>query len=292
MELMLSNVKHKTGRGHNMRRKYISIIISVLFLVSGIYIAGRIHLSMQFSEQVKSLYADAGISVSGAFTYRQLEGLPLPVQRYFRHVLKEGQQYPETARIRHSGTFKTGFDKEWTAITGEQYYTLKKPGFIWKGEASMFTARDMFLHDKGSLKVTLFSLVNIVDAKGPEYDQGELLRWLGECIWFPAALLPGEYISWSAAGSSTAMLNMKYRGLSVYYKVSFNERDEISRMETKRYMDGSRLETWIGVPSDYREINGTVIPVQIEGAWNLDTGYFAYARFKLEEIEYNRPEKF
>jgi len=134
--------------------------------------------------------------------------------------------------------------------------------------------------------------VNIVDAKGPEYDQGELLRWLGECIWFPAALLPGEYISWSAAGSSTAMLNMKYRGLSVYYKVSFNERDEISRMETKRYMDGSRLETWIGVPSDYREINGTVIPVQIEGAWNLDTGYFAYARFKLEEIEYNRPEKF
>lgn len=275
-----------------MKRKIASILLSIILLASGIYIAGRIHLSMEFSEQVKSLYADAGVSRQGTFTYRQLEGLPLPVQRYFRHVLKEGQQLPETARIRHSGTFKTGIGKDWIAITGEQYYTFKKPGFIWKGETSMFTARDMFFNDKGSLKVTLFSLLNIVDAKGPEYDQGELLRWLGECMWFPAALLPGEYISWSAVDSSTSMLNMKYRGLSIYYKVNFNEKDEISRMETKRYMDGSRFETWIGVPSDYREFNGTVIPFKIEGAWNLDTGYFAYARFKLEEIEYNRPEKF
>lgn len=275
-----------------MKRKIVSILLSVILFAAGILIAGRIHLSVQFAKQVKSLYSSTGELQTGKFRYSQLEGLPDPVQRYFRHVLKEGQQYTSFARIRHSGTFKTGLDRGWVTIRGEQYYTVKKPGFIWKGETSMFTARDMFINNKGSLKVQLFSLLTIVDAQGPAYDQGELLRWLGECVWFPTALLPSEYISWTAIDSSAAMLNMNYNGLTVYYKVTFNEKDEISTMETKRYMDGNRLEAWIGTPSDYREINSTVIPVKIEGAWKLDTGYFAYARFILEDIDYNRPERF
>lgn len=279
-------------RRHPVKRKIPAILLSLILLAAVIFIAGRVHLSMQFSRQVQQLFSTVGNVQPGTFSFRQLDGLPQPVQRYFRHVLKEGQQYTVSARIRHTGLFKTGFDKDWIAITGEQYYTVEKPGFIWKGETSMFTARDMFLNDSGSLKVTLLSLFTVVDAEGPAYDQGELLRWLGECMWFPTALLPGEYISWSAVDTSTAMLNMNYGGLSIYYKVSFNERNEISRIETKRYMDGRQLKTWIGTPSDYREINGTVIPYKIEGAWELDSGYFAYARFILDRIDYNRPERF
>ncbi|NLV67351.1 MAG: hypothetical protein GXY14_06715 [Spirochaetes bacterium] len=111
-------------------------------------------------------------------------------------------------------------------------------------------------------------------------------------MWFPTSLLPSEYVSWSAVDSSTAILDMNYNGLSVYYKVSFNAKNEISRIETKLYMDGKRFEIWIGTPYDYREINGTIIPVKIEGAWDLDSGYFPYARFILEEIDFNRPERF
>lgn len=275
-----------------MKKKIALIFLSVVILAAVIIIAGRIHLSMQFTGQVKNLFSNSRGFGSKVFSYRLLEGLPLPVQRYFRHVLKEGQEYTVSARVRHSGWFKTGLDKDWIAITGEQYYTVDRPGFIWKGETSMFTARDMFINDKGSLKVQLFSVLTIVDAQGPEYDQGELLRWLGECIWFPTALLPSEYISWTAVDSSTAMLHMNYNGISIFYKVTFNEKNEITRFETRRYMDGNRLETWVGTPADYREIKGMVIPLKIEGAWNLDTGYFAYARFILDDIDYNRQERF
>lgn len=275
-----------------MKKKIALILLSAILLAAVIIIAGRIHLSVQFAGQVKNLFGNSRGSGSKVFSYRQLEGLPLPVQSYFRHVLKEGQEYAVSARVRHSGWFKTGLDKDWIAIKGEQYYTADRPGFIWKGETSMFTARDMFINDKGALKVQLFSVLTVVDAHGPAYDQGELLRWLGECIWFPTALLPSEYISWSAVDSSTAMLNMNYNGMSVYYKVTFNEKNEITRFETRRYMDKSRLETWIGIPSSYREFKGMVIPAEIEGAWNLDSGYFAYARFILDEIDYNRPERF
>ncbi len=80
------------------------------------------------------------------------------------------------------GQFKTGIDKSWIKIKGEQYATTEKPGFIWKGTTSMFTARDMYIDKKGRLIVSIFSLINVVKCQGEQYDQGELLRWLGESV--------------------------------------------------------------------------------------------------------------
>jgi len=73
-------------------------------------------------------------------------------------------------------------DKDWITIKGEQYATTEKPGFIWKGTTAMFTARDMYIADKGRLAVSLLSLIKVVNAKGEQYNQAELLRWLGESV--------------------------------------------------------------------------------------------------------------
>jgi hypothetical protein len=40
----------------------------------------------------------------------------------------------------------------------------------------------MYISDKGRFVVTLFGLIKIADGKGPSFDQGELLRWLGESV--------------------------------------------------------------------------------------------------------------
>ena len=69
---------------------------------------------------------------------------------------------------------------------------MEKPGFIWKGTTSMFVARDMYISGKGRLVVSLLSLYKIMDAKGENYNQGELLRWLGESVLYPTNLLPDE----------------------------------------------------------------------------------------------------
>jgi hypothetical protein len=126
---------------------------------------------------------------------------------------------------------------------GEQYATTEKPGFIWKGTTSMFTARDMFIADKGRLVVLLFSLFKVADAKGEQYNQGELLRWLGESILYPTNLLPSERLQWFAINSQTAKLTFNYNQLSLYFIITFNEVGEITQMETKRYMDDKNLET-------------------------------------------------
>ncbi len=224
--------------------------------------------------------------------YDQLKRLPEPVQRYFKHVLKENQPYINYARITHDGKFKTGLDKGWINIKGEQYATTQKPGFIWKGTTFMFTARDMYIADKGRLVVSLFSLYTIVDATGDTYNQGELLRWLGESVLYPTNLLPSDKLHWEAINSNSARLNFQYKGMSLFFIITINEAGEITEMETKRYMDETRLESWVIKCSGYKEMNEVIVPTRFDVAWRLEKGDFSYADFIIRRIEYNIPKQF
>jgi hypothetical protein len=256
-------------------------------------VIGRIITSFQFDNDVKELFAQSQpLSRTKTFRYEQLAGLPEPVQRYFRHVMKEGQPYIQYARIRHGGQFKTGQDKEWVNIEGEQYFTTGKPGFLWKGETSMFTARDIYIADKGRLIVSLFSVINVVDGKGEQYNQGELLRWLAESVWFPTNLLPSDRLEWTPIDAQTAKLTFMYHELSLFCIVTFNGIGEIVKMETQRYMDEKRMEKWIVTMSAYGEMNGIMVPMADEAAWKLAQGNFTYAKFTVKTIEYDKPEKF
>jgi hypothetical protein len=129
-------------------------------------IAGNINLNTRFKQQSNRLLAlSKGVSHEH-FQFEQLIGLPAPVQRYLKHVLKEGQPYIKYVHMTHNGQFKTGLNKPWISIKGEQFSTTETPGFIWKGTTAMFTAQDMYVQDSGRLVVSLLSLFNIIDAKG------------------------------------------------------------------------------------------------------------------------------
>lgn len=273
-------------------KKPMITILALLALIAMIFVVGKINLSIQFNKEVKELFAQSHTISNKAFNYKQLTSLPEPVQRYFKYVLKEGQPYISYFRMTHTGQFKTGLDKPWINITGEQYATTEKPGFIWKGTTSMFTARDMYIADKGRLTVSLFSLYNIVDAKGEQYNQGELLRWLGESVLYPTNLLPSERLQWSAIDSLSAKLTFNYNGLSLFFIVIFNQAGEIVQLETKRYMDEKNLETWIIKLARYKEMNGIFVPTDTEVLWRLEKGDFSYAKFLVQEIEYDNPKKF
>jgi len=270
----------------------MTAILSIAGLIIIVLVIGRLNLQRQFSKEVRQLFSRAGDIVNKSFTYDMLSDLPEPVQRYFKHVLKNGQSYIRYVRLTHTGQFKTGRDKDWVDIRGEQYFTAAKPGFIWKGITPLFTARDMYIGGTGRLVVSLFSVYNIVDSKGEKINQGELLRWLGESVWFPTNLLPGNNLQWSSIDHSSAKLTFCYNGLTVFYIVTFNDLGEITQVETRRYMGNENLETWTGKLTDYKEINGIIIPTAIEGIWKLEKGDYSYARFRIETIEYNKPEKF
>lgn len=269
---------------------YLLISIAVIAII---LVAGKINLYIKFNKQVTDLFAHSKNISNKEFNFEQLAILPEPVQQYFKHVLKDGQPYISYVRLKHDGQFKTGLKKDWVNITGEQYFTTEKPGFIWKGKTSMFVARDMYLANEGRLIATILSTVNVVDIYGKkQYDESELLRWLSESVWFPTNLLPSGNLQWTAIDAASAKLIFNYNGLSLFYIIHFNDRGEIEEMETKRYMDEKRLETWIIKPDKYEAINGVVIPTEAEVFWRLEEGDFSYAKFRITTIEYDNPAKF
>jgi hypothetical protein len=71
------------------------------------------------------------------------------------------------------------------------------------------TGRDMYYEGKGNMYIKLMSLVTVADARGAEIDQGVLLRYLNEIMWFPGAAL-SDYIQWEVIGNnSTKKLSKK-----------------------------------------------------------------------------------
>lgn len=273
-------------------RRPMTIILIILGLVIIALIIGRVISSIQFNKEVKTLFSLSGNLSNKTFCYSQLKDLPEPVRRYFKHVMKEGQPYISYVRLKHNGQFKAGPNKDWVPIEGEQYFTTEKPGFVWKGSTAMVTARDMYIFNKGRLVITIFSLLKIADGKGEKYDQGELLRWIAESVWFPTNLLPNESLHWNPIDNQTAQLTFNYNGLSLSYVVVFNNIGEITQVQTKRYMGEASLETWVGKVSHYKELNGILVPTEIEAIYRLEKGDYSYAKFNVKTIEYNKPEKF
>jgi hypothetical protein len=273
-------------------KKHMTIALLIVATLVLILIAGKLFRSFQFKNEVAELFAKSSNISAKFFKYEQLSDLPEPVQRYFRHVLKDGQPFISYVRLMHDGQFKAGLDKDWTNIQGEQYFTAEKPGFIWKGTTSMFTARDVYVADKGRLIVTLFSLYNIVNGSGENFNEGELQRWLAESVWFPTNLLPNERNQWSPIDANSAKLSFKYRSVSFSYIVTFNEIGEILQMETKRFMGEEKREAWLCKMACYKKINDVIIPMKAEVIWKLEKGEVSYAKFNVKKIEFDLPKKF
>lgn len=270
----------------------MTIILIMLGLVIVAVITGSAASSIQFGKEVKALFASSGNAPTTTFSHNQLQGLPDPVQRYFKHVMREGQPYISYIRLKHDGQFKTEPQKSWMNIAGEQYFTTERPGFIWRGSTPLFTAKDMYILDKGRLVVSLFGLVKIAGGQGEKYDQAELLRWLAESVWFPTNLLPNENLQWTAVDNQTAQLHFTYLGFSLKYLVTFNLVGEITALQTSRHMGEGKLETWVGKISNYKQLNGIFIPTTIEAIYKLQEGDYSYARFTVKKIQYGIPEKF
>ncbi len=251
-------------------------------------VAGRWLADRQIRKEIARLFSLAITGPVQTYDPAQLTSLPAPVQRYFRHVLKPGQPYLRSVRLRHDGQFKTDLKKDWMPITGEEYFVANTPGYIWIGTTTWFSACDQYVAGQGSLTVRLLDMLPIQRGSGPSYDQGELLRWLAETPWFPTSLLPGGPINWSPVDDHSARLTLTDHGQTVSCLIDFNEQNELVRCQAQRYSDETHIGSWVCHLSDYRHWHGLRVPTQGGAAWLIAGEEKPYARFTLRDIEYDQ----
>ena len=290
----------KVGKGVVVIPIVVAAIITVFIVSLGI---GETLLSKQVQNEVKRLFASSKDSISTKiFTYDQVNNLPEPVQRYFKYALRDGQHYVSCVRLKHAGTFREGEEQGWMPIVGEEYFTADRPGFVWSAKISVFpllfwiSGIDLYIGGHGNLQIKLLSLFTIADAKGKETDEAELMRWLAERTWFPTALLPSKYVRWEPLDSSSAKATVKQdNGLTATTVFYFNSKGEITQLTADRFRavgNSYSKDKWVGYFRDYARVDNMMIPQELEAAWHLSSGQFSYAKFRITNIEYDKPSKY
>lgn len=263
----------------------VVLVVIMMVIIKGVMVKSQLEKSV---EELFSLSQDISDKV---YSHKQIEGLPEPVQRYFRYSLKENLPYISYVRLKHKGNFRLKPDQKWMSIQGEEYFTTHKIGFVWFGKLPLFSVIDQYIDSKGSIVAKFLSLIKVADASGEKIDQGELLRWLGEAPWYPTALFPSEKLKWEPIDNNSAKVTLSNQGTAVQGIFYFNKVGQITKFTSRRYKEDT-LEEWTGYYRNYKEVNGMQIPHDVEVIWNLKSGDFSYAKFSINKIEYNNPSKF
>jgi len=258
-------------------------------------LAGRLRHERATDALVADLLADADRS-RRAVADEDAAGLPDPVGRYLDAALGDDQPYVRTVRLRQRGEFRLGgAESPWKPFDATQHVTVRPPGFVWDAGievAPLVPVRvvDSYVHGAGGLRATLLGLVPVADAApGPELDEGELVRYLAEAVWYPTALLPGEGVSWEPIDDRSARATVEHRETAASAVFHFDDEDLITRVtaERPRRRPDGRFEPtpWIGSFADYRERNGVTVPAEAEVAWRLPAGDLPYWRARVSEID-------
>lgn len=106
--------------------------LAVLFVVAMLF--GRLSWESRTRELHRRLEGTRKPVQPKVFDVREMEGLPAPVQRYFRTVLHKGQPMVAAVTVQHTGTFNIGEAADsWKAFVSDQWVVTQRPGFLWDG---------------------------------------------------------------------------------------------------------------------------------------------------------------
>ena len=270
------------------------ITVLVIVAVSAVTIAGAV-ANRKVEREVQNLFSTVennGVIV----TEEALEGLPESVQRWLRSSGTVGEEKTVAVRVKQRASMRMSPEQSWMSVEAEQYFAVETPGFIWKAEIQAaplvhIAGRDKYFEGKGNMLIKPLSLFTVADGKGEEIDQGSMLRYLAETVWFPSAALE-EYITWKEIEADQAKATMSYGDVTASGVFTFNEKGEVVRFEAERFGefdDEFSLETWSIQVRDYREIEGIRVPTKGEVTWELEEGDFKWFVFEVQEIQYNQP---
>jgi hypothetical protein len=275
-------------------RFLIAPLLAVLLAVAAVAIATS-SFRRQVDGEARALLAGARTTSGKTLEAADLQGLPPPVRRWLETSGAVGQPIADTVRLTQRGEMRPALDKPWMPVAAEQYFTVDPPGFVWRVSARMkglpIAGRDRYAGGHGHMLIKVASLVKVADATGPEIDQGTLLRFLGEIIWFPSAAL-SPAITWEAIDASHARATMRHAGVTATAVFGFDGRGRFASLTADRYLTSggrSRLEKWVIPTTGWRVVRGIELPVRGNAIWKLPEGDFDYYRWEILDVEVNPP---
>lgn len=290
-------VAGKFVAGMSLPRIVLLLIAALLALIIGAFVFGARRWASE-TRGIRSRIAGAQIRGAGVVDFAELNGLPMPVQRYFRKVLEDGQPLITQVQVSQEGSMNFSDSAEkWKTFTAEQLVVTQRPGFMWDARVGMVPGVEVRVHDsyaagEGSLRAAVLGLITVGEFQGGKaMAEGELMRFLAEAVWYPTVLLPGHGVTWQSVDERSALATVTDGETSVTLTFMFDDEDLITSFYAAargRASDGKvAAAPWQGRFWNYEERNGVVVPLEGEVSWVLPTGTRPYWRGRTTRIVYD-----
>jgi hypothetical protein len=231
---------------------------------------------------------------SSVVTRAELEPLPPPVRRWLEGSGIVGRERARLVRLEQRGWMRTAAGQPWMPASAQQSFTVEPPGFVWNVRVTMkkvlpVVGRDSYLAGRGRMLIKAAGLVAFVDATGAKIDQGTMLRYLAEMMWFPSAAL-ASYVRWEAVDANSAKATMSYGGVTASATFTFDERGRMTGLTAMRYRgngEDATLDRWAGEVTRWGERDGLTMPVEGTVSWKLADGDLPYYRWEITDLAIN-----
>jgi hypothetical protein len=130
-----------------------------------------------------------------AFDAATLDGLDEPVQRYFRHAIRNGAELPRGVRLAMSGRIKVGLWLPFSAVEA-----CDGRSFVWHAKVGrgLLVVTDRFDRGAGSTEGRLLGRARLFRAADANTTRSAAGRAALEAIWSPPSLLPDYGVAWRA----------------------------------------------------------------------------------------------
>ncbi len=211
------------------------------------------------------------------------DGLPAPVERFYREVYGDEVPVIGTAVVSGRGTMRVAgvtlpVRFRFTHATGKAYRH--------EIETTLYGIRLLTIDETfrdGAARLELPFGVS----EGLNVDQGANLALWAEAVWMPSVWVTDRQVRWEPVDEQTALLVVPYGDEEERFVARFDPATGLLRLlESMRFKgeDDEARTLWLNDVVHWGELDGRLLPIETELTW-FDEGT-PWARLTTEDVRY------
>lgn len=272
-------------------------VLLVLIVVYSVLARGPSSLHGRWARQSAEALAEVNVDAAPVLE-SDLDGLPTPVAAYIRRSGAVGRPKPVSLHAEFRGRIRSGPDAPSMSFTGRQVNTFgANPRRLFIVDTSKFGLPVTVLHEyvnaTATMRGKLLSLVQVLDAFGPEMDQGETVTVFNDLVLLAPGAIPGAPVTWTSLDDHQVRGVFTNAGQTVSAVLTFGEDDDlvdfVSEDRFRASEDGKSFtrQPWSTPVSKYVEVDGRRVLQSGTGRWRDSLGWFTYVEMRFDEVLHN-----
>jgi len=272
---------------------YVVITFTVITLLT-LYSAHQ--LKRKYNMEVREGLKRTKELEKTAVTEKDIAHLPEPIQKYLKYVGVLGKEKVYNIQVHINGTMRINKKSDWCNIKIQQYsfFDILTRLFYLRLTMNGLPIKGLHFYKSGiaSMVIKILGLIPVVNGSGEKMNQAETVTVFNDmCIMAPATLIDSR-IQWRSIDDYTVEATFKHNGIQITATLYFNELGQlVNFVSDDRYYSptGETFEQvrWSTPIQSYQNINGFNLATYGEAIWSFPEGDFTYAKFYIQDIQYN-----